>query len=117
MENRKFTVTTRQLIAIVSSFVAIMGGEIAIGTELMSSKASFREEIANQIHYSKDTIPIIVSAIIQDEMNRTFVGFFLDREKYLVFRHTDGRDYVPIIDSVSGRYFIILTSGERVFCY
>jgi len=94
-----------------------MGGEIAIGTELMSSKASFREEIANQIHFSKDTIPAIVSAIIQDEMNRTFVGFFLDRQKFLVFRHTDGRDYVPIYDAESGRFYFFLSSGERVFCY
>ena len=117
METKNFIVTRKQIFAIVSTFVAIMGGEIAIGTELMSSKASFREEISNQIHYSKDTIPDFVSAIIKDEMNRTFVGFFLDRQKYLVFRHYDGRDYVPIIDSVSGRYFIILTSGERVFCY
>jgi len=89
MENKKFTITTKQIAVGISTLIAIMSGELAIGTHLFET-----------------------------DSDRIFVGFFIDEQsKKLKFIHTDGDTYRPILDKSTGRYFIILDDGDRIWCY
>ncbi len=88
MDNKTVSFTYKQLIGVVSFLVAIAGGELAIGTTLFES-----------------------------ETDRKFVGFFIDKSNDLMFTHTDGKTYVPIMDDAKERFYIILSCGRLVWCY
>jgi len=89
MENKEVSLTYKQIGIAISMILALTGGEIAIGTSMF-----------------------------QESEGLQFVGFFLDEKtKKLKFLHTDCEIYRPIFDEKEKRYFIMLDSGLRVYCY
>ena len=143
MENKSFTISTKQIAITVSSVVAFLGGETFIGAHILESKIqeyarpeiirivnhkadsillhrkiSFRTQIANSTHLPKDTITPVLSSIIKDEINKIFVGFFIDKSTNRIkYRHTDSEIYRPIEDIATGRFYIILDNGASKWCY
>lgn len=74
-----------------------LGGETFIGAQIIESK---------------------IQDILRPEINRYFVGFFIDKTtKKLKFKHSDGDIYRPRFNQNLNRYFIVLDDGTIVFCY
>jgi len=93
----KFKPSKRQIWAVISSIALILGGETFIGAQLIESK---------------------IQDISRPEINPYFIGFFKDKNtKKIKFKHIDGEIYRPRYNDKSGRFFIVLDSGKRVFCY
>jgi len=89
MENKKVVLNYKQIFVAISSIIALMGGELAIGTQ-----------------------------VFKTENDRQFVGFFIDENtKKLKFLHFDNEIYRPKKNKKSDRYFIILDDGTKIFCY
>lgn len=136
-------ITNKQIGAVLSGIALLLGGETFIGATLIESKIqdyarpeiirivnhkadsilnhkkiSFRTELANRMHVEKDTVAPILSAIIQDEINKIYVGFFIDKTSGKVkYRHSDGEIYRPIKDNKTGRFYIILDNQTSAWCY
>jgi hypothetical protein len=89
MENKKVTITYKQIIAIIGAIITLESGELAI-----------------------------VNSFFKTDNGEIHIGFFIDEEsKKLRFRHYDNEIYRPKFDPISNRYYIILDNGDRVFCY
>ena len=89
MENKKVVLTYKQIAVAISSIIALMGGELAIGTQLFES-----------------------------ENDQHFIGFFIDEEsKKLKFLHMDNEIYRPFFDEKTQRYYIVLDDGSKIWCY
>jgi hypothetical protein len=143
MENQKFTITTKQIGAILSGIALFLGGETFIGAQLIESKIqqfarpeiirivdhkadsilklkkiSFRSDLASKTHLSKDSVSNVLSNIIQDEFNKIYVGFFIEKQSNKIkYRHIDSEIYRPIQDKNTGRFYIVLDDGTSVWCY
>jgi hypothetical protein len=80
----------KSIAALIGVLTMVLSGEFALGTQLLNSD------------------------IQEDE---SFVGFYLDEKKHLTFRHFDGKNYIPVLDKKKNKYYFLLTTGEKVWCY
>jgi len=88
MENKKVELSYRQIVMGVSTLIALLGGELAIGKTLFTQ-----------------------------ESDRIEIGLYIDREtKQLKYTHFDGITYNAYFNSIAKRYFIINNQGEKFWC-
>lgn len=88
MENKKVELSYKQIAMGVSTLIALLGGELAIGTTLFTQ-----------------------------ESDRIEIGLYIDREtKQLKYTHYDGITYNAYFNSIEKRYFFINSQGEKFWC-
>lgn len=136
-------ITNKQIGAVLSGIALLVGSETFIGASILEDKiqdfarpeivrivnhtadsilsikkVSFRSELAERIHIQKDSVAPVLSGMIQQEIGKIYVGFFIDKKtNKLKYQHSDGEIYRPIKDNNTGRFYFVTDAGVSVWCY